>query len=74
MKNLYCQCLLRQAGRYTVGFIPAKFATIGKIVRIEFATGWEDGWRVESAGGLVPKTDVDLYSRQHRSQRLGSDI
>ena len=73
MQNLYSQCLMRKAGRYTVGFISAKHARVGNIVRIDFPAGPEQGWRVESAGPPIRKTDLDRLSRQYRRQRLGSE-
>ena len=64
---------MRKAGRCTVGFIPAEHAKVGNVVRIELPSGPDGGWKVESSGPPIRKTDLDRLSRQYRRQRLGSE-
>lgn len=52
---LYSQCTLvkriPEGTRTTVAYIPSKYATVGKYVKIRQCNGmWENGWEVTFAG------------------------
>lgn len=51
MKTLYKQCKLTRENTYTVSWIPAEFAVVGKRLRLRENGVWQDGWVVESAFG-----------------------
>ena len=70
----YCQCLLTNGNRTTVGFIPANAAVIGNVMSIELAKGLDPGWRVESVGTPVAKDTMRMFERQHTKQRTASDM
>ena len=81
MKDLFKQCELSRPSdggtAVTVGWIPAKFAVVGRIVRLkdpEFGT-WSEGWRVTSAGSATLAGQVlERQSRDYLRTRKASDI
>ncbi|MEM6505921.1 MAG: hypothetical protein AAF711_10785 [Planctomycetota bacterium] len=70
----YCQCLLTNGNRTTVGFIPANVAVVGNVLGLELASGLDRGWRVESVGTPVQKDQMRLFEHQHTKQRNASDM
>ena len=73
-KELFCQCLMTNGNRTTVGFIPANAAVIGNVIGLELERGLDRGWRVESVGKPVVKEQMRMLQRQHTSQRKASDV
>lgn len=73
----YCQCNLRKQitaseQKETTAYIPAKFARVGKVVRIrtEDDRQWSDGWEVMTVGASVWSDDLpDSHSaiKSHRT-------
>lgn len=57
-----------------VSWIPEKFATLGKYLRLLENDVWENGWKVAMVGGRKPSAEVNVRSRDHLKQRTGSDI
>lgn len=57
-----------------VSWIPEKFATAGKYLRLREDGEWENGWLVRQVGGRKPSTEVNERSRDHLKHRDGSDI
>jgi hypothetical protein len=50
----YTQCTLRKDNSYQTAFIPTKFATMNKVLKIKDENGnWEDGWVVIGKGSTV---------------------
>ena len=70
----YCQCLLTNGNRSTVGFIPATAAVVGSVLGIETEQGLDRGWRVESVGSPFPKDRMRLLKHQYTKQRSASDM
>ena len=72
---LYKQCRLskkNQSGNETwqVSYIPAKFAVVGKILKLKDNNGeWDDGWKVISAGVPVEEKLLPDYRKQIREHR-----
>jgi hypothetical protein len=71
-KDKYRQCKLHKNvdGNISemVTFLPEKFASIGKVVKLKSEDGvWVDGWVVVSAGKLTEDTpDSKKAIRNHR--------
>lgn len=72
--EFYCQCLMTNGNRSTVGFIPANVAVLGNVLGLEMANGLDRGWRVESVGTPIAKDAMRLFERQHTKQRRASDM
>ncbi len=66
MELLY-QCTLSQGTTRTIGYIPERAASIGKIVEIK-DDGFEGFWRVESVSDKAsPKEVVKRYDEMSRN-------
>ncbi|MEM9348485.1 MAG: hypothetical protein AAGB26_18090 [Planctomycetota bacterium] len=72
--EFYCQCLLTNGNRSTVGFIPSGVAVVGNVLGLEMDAGMDRGWRVESVGKPVPKEAMQMFRHQHTKQRIASDM
>lgn len=72
--QLFCQCLLINGNRSTVGFIPANAAQVGNVLGLELAGGMDRGWRVESVGTPIAKDAMRLFEHQYTKQRIASDM
>ena len=62
-ETMYCQCeLSRKVAEgicHEVSWIPTKFAQVGKYLELLNENGiWENGWRVDSAGGSERSCDI----------------
>lgn len=72
---MYQQCRLRRGNTYTVSWIPAQFAVVGKVLKLKDNNDvWVDGWIVESAGAVVDYLpDTHNAGRDHRD-RTGDNL
>lgn len=70
------QCKLRNDNRYTVSYIPEKYAILGDTLRLKDHNGiWTDGWVVELVGtGRVSYKDIPDISTAYRRHRSTTDI
>jgi hypothetical protein len=50
----YRQCKLRNGNVETTSYIPEQHAYVGRNLMLKREGEWEEGWKVESAGELVP--------------------
>jgi len=71
-RDLYCQCLLERLTprglERTTSWIPAKFAIVGRMIRLRDEDGnWEAGWTVRSAS--VPYPEPSSPHQQIRNHR-----
>lgn len=73
-QELFCQCMMTNGNRMTVGFIPSRAAVIGNVIALVREQGLDRGWRVESVGKPIAKDEMRMFERQHKSQRKASDI
>ena len=51
------QCRLRKKNVYKVAWIPSRYATQGKCLKLLVDGEWEDGWVVESVGVYQKKVE-----------------
>lgn len=66
------QCRLRQGNSETVGFIEARAAYEGKMVKLpELGEGY---WEVLSVGHCMTKAELSKKQSADRKQRQASDI
>lgn len=72
--ELFCQCLMTNGTRSTVGFIPANVAAVGNVLGLELTDGMDRGWRVESVGTPIAKDAMRLFEHQYTKQRSASDM
>ena len=75
----YCQCKLRKKldeDRYQidVGWIPDKFAKIGRCLKIKRDGVWDEGWEVIEVGSRKEIEDVEAGERDFLKQRKVSDV
>lgn len=73
-QELFSQCRMTRGRSETVGFIPAKAAVVGNVVRLDIKGAPRDGWRIDAAGAGVAKDAMRMFERQYTSQRAGSDV
>jgi len=70
MKNEYTQCLLVNGDLTEVAWIPSKFASIGKWIRV---TGGIH-WYIMEKWMKLDKESVESNCKDYRTQRQASDI
>jgi hypothetical protein len=75
----YVQCRLKkfiEPGRtaYRVGWIPEKFASKGRVLKLKIHEQWDNGWEVIDTWERVTKEDANERSQYYKTQRLASDI
>lgn len=75
----YVQCELRkpaETGTFTdTAWIPAKFATVGKTIRIKRDDDtWDDGWIVVRTYSKIEADKIEAGERDHLKQRKVSDV
>lgn len=71
---LYNQCCLRKGNITQISFIPKKFATAGKVVKLKTDGVWDDGWVVESVGTEVDEAVLNALRSAGKHHRDVSDI
>jgi hypothetical protein len=58
-----------------VAWIPAKFAKVGKYVKIKQEDGsWDNGWEITSVGSKRKAEYVESNERDYLKQRKASDV
>lgn len=60
---LYRQCEMQRRSHVQVAWIPAKFAAVGKFVRLRDS----DGWQVTRVGATASDGYVREHERDHRT-------
>jgi|LakMenEpi03Aug12_release.lakeMendotaPanAssembly.Ray.scaffolds.fasta_scaffold645858_1 hypothetical protein len=71
MKNDYKQCTLSKKNATQVAYIPAKYAILGKYLRI----GDDNGWKVETVSSHFQTSEENnVRSQDYRRTREASDI
>lgn len=69
------QCLLRYSAYETVEWLPEKFCSLGKLLKLKEGESWTGPWKIEK---VYPRRksikEVDERSRDHLKQRKFSDI
>lgn len=46
----YRQCALERGNTYRISWIPARFAVVGKVLKLRDNGVWDNGWTVTSVG------------------------
>ena len=78
--EFYYQCEMKKKINDTsyivdVAWIPAKFAKIGKWVKIKQENGtWDDGWQITYVGAKQKEEIVKDRERDYLNQRGVSDV
>lgn len=72
--TLSTQCRLERAGALQVSFIPARFAEVGRTIRIKEDGVWQDGWRVDAVWGSLPAEVVEKNARNFKTHRRATDV
>lgn len=72
--EMFCQCLMTNGNRATVGFIPAAAAKVGNTIGLELPHGMDRGWCIESVGSPIAKDAMRLFEHQYTKQRGASDM
>ena len=79
-KLMYKQCRMERPlpnGHTSLhtAWIPAKFAKLNKILKIEMTEGnWENGWIVKEIGETKTEDYVLAHERDYQDQRKASDV
>ena len=55
-KIIYTQCLLRKDGYEQVAYIPQKFATVGRMLRLK----GDDGWQVKEVFSIATLDEIEV--------------
>jgi hypothetical protein len=67
---LYRQCRLvkkiRNGESIQTSYIPAEFATLGRVVKIREGDTWDNGWEVRIVGGSLTEEQLTELSQAHR--------
>lgn len=66
----YRQCLLSKHDRYQVAWILLRLAKVGNVLTVR----GDDGWKVVQTYSVFKGEFVEARSRDHRTQRLASDV
>ena len=71
MRNDYKQCTLTKKNTKQVAYIPAKYAILGKYLRI----GDDNGWKVETVSSHFQTSEENnVRSQDYKHTREASDI
>lgn len=71
----YIQCVLKKSEfdkvLYQTSWIPAKFAILGKFLKLKENNSWDNGWEIISLGSIkkekeLPDSYIDI--KQHRKK------
>lgn len=49
-----------------ISWIPAKFAAIGKIVRLKDDEDWTDGWKVVDCWQTIPENEIPNHHTESK--------
>ena len=75
MTDMHMQCAMERNDVKYTAWVPAKFAVVGKYLRLKMENGkWEDGWLVKEATTPRPSTNVIARSWDYMETRKASDI
>ena len=75
MKEIpYRQVELKRGPESTTSWIPARFAVVGKCIKLRDNRQWTDGWEVHSVGSAADLRYLLEHERAHLYQREVSDI
>lgn len=74
MANFSRQCTLVRENAQLVSWIPEKFATIGKMLKLKDNGEWSDGWEVTAVGGRLEASVVNERSQEYKKHRHSTDI
>jgi hypothetical protein len=73
--NLFTQCELHHSsGLVEVSWIPAKYAVVGKELRIREGKVWRAGWKVIHTYSTKLEHQLLDHERDYLHQREASDI
>lgn len=74
--DTHIQCRLVKGDRTQVSWLPSKFATVGRVVKLsDGRTGaWDDGWVVEETYSAMETAEANERSRDHTRTRKASDV
>lgn len=72
--QFYRQCWLQRGTAQQMAWIPEKFATAGRFVRLTEAGVSEDGWQVVGVGAKQPGDYIRERSQDYKHTRRASDI
>ena len=70
----YVQCILKKDTKLQTSWIPARYAVVGKYLKLLENNIWENGWQVISKGVRVSKQSLEFLSESHKRTRTSSDI
>lgn len=81
-RTKYCQCTLRKTVApgtviERVSYIPAKYARVGDVVRLQDDAGeWTDGWIVKTTGEIIESDDLPDSHRaiKHHRKETGDTL
>lgn len=73
--TFYRQCFITNGKRHDVVWLPERFASEGKTIKIRDGGDWEDGWIVQKVSTIrLSDEEVRKNGRDHAHQREASDI
>ena len=70
----YTQCKINKKYKFDIAWIPSKFATIGKIIKIKIDGIWNNGWSVIDVYSSNSEDHILEHEMDYRKQRRASDI
>ena len=70
----YAQCWLRRGDARQMAWIPAKFAVVGRILRLTEDGVSQDGWEVTGVGAKLTESYVRERSQDYKHTRKASDV
>lgn len=71
----YRQCsLVNGRGRRRVAWIPDRFATVGRLLRLKDGGEWSNGWRVERVFSALPDAIAESGRDEYRYHREVTDV
>lgn len=75
----YTQCRLKKqlpdnANKQTTTWLPTQYAQVGRVLELKDDKGvWEDGWRVMSAGAVLPAKVAEARERNYKDFSYGRE-
>lgn len=75
VRDMMTQCSLERCGTRIVSWLPAKFAKLGKVLKLKNSAGnWDDGFLVKGVYATESRNVVAKMSVAHNKHRKHTDI
>ena len=69
------QCVMEKKPAFRIGWVPEKFAVIGKVLELKGDDGaWDNGWQVIQIGSRKSDKEANDRSQDYKRTRKASDI